>query len=473
MYSATSSKWAKKSIFLSTVLILNLGASSITFNDASVITQRTMPANSQIILSYNSAVKEATKSIVYISTTQDISEEMQQMHPFFEQFFGRGRGPQQFEPRQGLGSGVIISKDGYIVTNYHVIENADVITVQVNGNATAYKAEVVGKDPKSDLAVIKIDVKKELSPILMGRSNNLEIGDVVFAIGNPFGVGQSVTQGIISAQHKDSVGINEYENFIQTDASINPGNSGGALVDSRGALIGINSAIMTRSGGNNGIGFAIEVDMVRNIAKQLIESGEIQRGYLGVSISNLTKELRKLYKSPKGAMIVEVSPGSPAEKSGLQRGDLITKIDTKKINGSSALKNIIGQYRPGSSITLTYERDKKLTTLKLKLGDLNEETLSAKTENTLLEGLELSDLDSNTRYNYRIPDDVVGVLIMTVDSKSEAYSQGIRQGDIIMQVEKELTPNLLTLKKALRKYKEVYKRVYINRNGRIYVTAIK
>jgi serine protease Do len=282
-----------------------------------------------------------------------------------------------------------------------------------------------------------------------------------------------VTQGIISAQHKDSVGINEYENFIQTDASINPGNSGGALVDSRGALIGINSAIMTRSGGNNGIGFAIEVDMVRNIAKQLIESGEIQRGYLGVSISNLTKELQKLYKSPKGAMIVEVSPGSPAEKSGLQRGDLITKIDTKKIDGASALKNIIGQYRPGSSITLTYERDKKLTTLKLKLGDLNEETLSAKTENTLLEGLELSDLDSNTRYNYRIPDDVEGVLIMAVDSKSEAYSQGIRQGDIIMQVEKELTPNLLTLKKALRKHKEVYKRVYINRNGRIYVTAIK
>jgi serine protease Do len=473
MYSATSSKWAKKSIFLSTVLILNLGASSITFNDASVITQRTMPANSQIILSYNNAVKEATKSIVYISTTQDISEEMQQMHPFFEQFFGRGRGPQQFEPRQGLGSGVIISKDGYIVTNYHVIENADVITVQVNGNATAYKAEVVGKDPKSDLAVIKIDVKKELSPILMGRSNNLEIGDVVFAIGNPFGVGQSVTQGIISAQHKDSVGINEYENFIQTDASINPGNSGGALVDSRGALIGINSAIMTRSGGNNGIGFAIEVNMVRNIAKQLIESGEIQRGYLGVSISNLTKELRKLYKSPKGAMIVEVSPGSPAEKSGLQRGDLITKIDAKKIDGASALKNIIGQYRPGSTITLTYEREKELTTLTVKLDDLNQEPEISGTENALLEGLELSDLSNKTRYNYRIADDVQGVLVLAVDSDSEAYSQGIRQGDVIMQIEKELTPDLSTLKKVLKKYRGAYKRVYGNRNGRIYVTAIK
>ena len=473
MYSKVSAFTASKTLLLTTILILNLDASSITFNDAAVIAQRTMPSNSQILLSYNSAVKEATKSIVYISTTQEISQEMQQMHPFFEQFFGRGGTPQHFEPRQGLGSGVIISKDGYIVTNYHVIENADVITVQVNGNGTTYKANVIGKDPKSDLAVIKIDVQKELSPILMGRSNKLEIGDVVFAIGNPFGVGQSVTQGIISAQHKDSVGINEYENFIQTDASINPGNSGGALVDSRGALIGINSAIMTRSGGNNGIGFAIEVDMVRNIAKQLIESGEIQRGYLGVSISNLTKELHKLYKSPKGAMIIEVSPDSPAEQAGLQRGDLITKIDTKKIDGASALKNIVGQYRPGSSITLTYERDRKITSLTLKLGDLNEESIAAKTENTLLEGLELSDLNSNMRYNYRIADDVEGVLIVSVESEGEAYDQGIRQGDIIMQVEKELTPDLSALKKALKKYRGDYKRVYINRNGRVYVTAIR
>ncbi len=473
MYSKVSAFTANKTLLLTTILILNLDASSITFNDAAVITQRTMPSNSQILLSYNSAVKEATKSIVYISTTQEISQEMQQMHPFFEQFFGRGRTPQHFEPRQGLGSGVIISKDGYIVTNYHVIENADVITVQVNGNGTTYKANVVGKDPKSDLAVIKIDVQKELSPILMGRSNKLEIGDVVFAIGNPFGVGQSVTQGIISAQHKDSVGINEYENFIQTDASINPGNSGGALVDSRGALIGINSAIMTRSGGNNGIGFAIEVDMVRNIAKQLIESGEIQRGYLGVSISNLTKELHKLYKSAQGAMVIQVSPGSPAEKSGLQRGDLITKIDKKEVDSASALKNIIGQYRPGSTITLTFERDRKITSLTLKLGDLNEESLAAKTENTLLEGLELSDLNSNMRYNYRIADDVEGVLIVSVESEGEAYDQGIRQGDIIMQIEKELTPDLSALKKALKKYRGDYKRVYINRNGRVYVTAIR
>ncbi|MEN8147124.1 MAG: Do family serine endopeptidase [Campylobacterota bacterium] len=462
-----------KTVFLSAIVTLNLSASSITFNDAAEISQRTMPANKQTILSYNSAIKTATRSIVYISTTQQVSTKMQQMHPFLKEFFGRGRTPQHSEPRQGLGSGVIITDDGYIVTNYHVIANADAITVQVNGNSTAYKADVVGKDPKSDLAVIKIDVQKKLSPILMGRSNNLEIGDVVFAIGNPFGVGQSVTQGIISAQNKDSVGINEYENFIQTDASINPGNSGGALVDSRGALIGINSAIMTRSGGNNGIGFAIEVDMVRNIAKQLIESGEIHRGYLGVSIGNLTKELRRLYKSPKGAMIIQINPDSPAERSGLQRGDLITKIDTKEIDSASALKNIIGRYRPGSIVTLTYERDRKLSSLKLKLGDLNQEALAVQTDSALLEGVQLSDLDSKGRYNYRIADDVEGVLITEVDVKSEAYSQNIRQGDVIMQIEKELVPDIATLKKALAKHKGQYKRIYLNRDGRIYVTAIK
>lgn len=473
MYSKFSSLTINKSLLLSTVLLLNLSASSIIFNDAAVVTQRTMPANGQIILSYNNAVKDATKSIVYISTTQEISQEMQQLHPFFEQFFGRGRAPQHFEPRQGLGSGVIISKDGYIVTNYHVIENADVITVQVNGKSTAYKAAVIGKDPKSDLAVIKIDVQKELSPILMGRSNNLEIGDVVFAIGNPFGVGQSVTQGIISAQHKDSVGINEYENFIQTDASINPGNSGGALVDSRGALIGINSAIMTRSGGNNGIGFAIEVDMVRNITKQLIEYGTITRGYLGVSIADLNKELRKLYKNSKGAMVIMVSPDSPAEKAGLQRGDLITKVDKKRIESAAALKNSIGQYKPGSTVAITFERDRKSQIVTLKLDDLDKVAIDTQTDGALLEGLQLSNLDAKTRYNYRIPDDIEGVLITEVDVESEAYYQNIRRGDIIMQVEKSLTPDLSTLKKVLKKYKNDYKRVYINRGGRIYVTAIK
>jgi len=462
----------KRTILLSTILAFNLHAAAITFNDAPDVTLRTMPASSQVILSYNEAIREATKSIVYISTKQSVQRQMQQMHPFFEQFFGPGRVP-RFEPRQGLGSGVVVSKDGYIVTNNHVIDDADEITVQVGSDSTEYKANVIGKDPKSDIAVIKIEAKKELPAILMGRSDKLEIGDVVFAIGNPFGVGQSVTQGIISAQHKDSVGINEYENFIQTDAPINPGNSGGALVDSRGALVGINSAIMTRSGGNNGIGFAIEVDMVRDIAKQLIETGSIERGFLGVSIGNLTKEVQKLYKSQKGAIILQITPGSPAEKAGLQRGDLITKVDDKEIDNASALKNTIGKYKPETTVTLTYERDKKSKTVKVKLGDLNKESQLAQTDDQLLEGLKLSNLDAKARYENRIDDDIVGVLVTEVESGSEAFDQGIRSGDVIMQVEKYLTPDLASLNEVLKKYKNSYKRVYINRGGRIFITAIK
>ncbi len=462
----------KKSILLSTVLTLALSASSITFNNAPEVTIRTMPAGKQAILSYNDAIKEATASIVFISTKEN-ARQMPQIHPFFEQFFGPGRIPRESQPRQGLGSGVIISSDGYIVTNNHVIDNADEISVSISNDSTEYAAKVIGKDPKSDLAVIKIETKKELPAILMGHSDKLEIGDVVFAIGNPFGVGQSVTQGIISAQHKDSVGINEYENFIQTDAPINPGNSGGALVDSRGALIGINSAIMTRSGGNNGIGFAIEVDMVRSITKQLIESGSIARGYLGVSIGNLNKELRKLYKSSEGAMIIQVSPDSPAEKAGLQRGDLITKIDQKSVESAAALKNSIGQYKPGTTITVVFERDGEIKTLKIKLGDLSTDQLYAQADTSLLEGLQLSNLDAQTRYNYRIADDIEGVLITEVDVSSEAYDQNLRPGDVIVQIEKHLTPDIVTLSKILKKYKEKYKRLYINRGGRIFVTVIK
>jgi len=463
----------KKSIVLSTVLALSLSAASITFNDAPNVTVRTMPANSQAILSYNDAVKNASKSIVYISTKENISRQTPRMHPFFEQFFGPGRVPHDAEPRQGLGSGVIISKDGYIVTNNHVIDNADEISVQIGSETTEYKAKVIGKDPKSDIAVIKIEAIKSLPAILMGHSDNLAIGDVVFAIGNPFGVGQSVTQGIISAQHKDSVGINEYENFIQTDASINPGNSGGALVDSRGALIGINSAIVTRSGGNNGIGFAIEVDMVRDIAKQLIDTGTIERGYLGVSIGNLNKGLYKLYNSASGAIILQISPDSPAQKAGLQRGDLITQVDDYVIDDASALKNTIGKYKPGSTVTLTYERDKKSSTMKVKLGDLSKGAYLSQTSSGMLKGLDLSNLDAKTRYDFRITDDIEGVLVTSVDSKSEAYEQGIRRGDVIMQVEKYLTPDLSTLQKVLNDYKGEYKRLYVNRGGRVFVTAIK
>jgi serine protease Do len=465
---------AKTPLLLSAALLfsLTLYGSSITFNEAPTVAKRTAPMkNGDTILSYNSAVSDAISSIVHIATKQSRSQEMmQQMHPFFEQFFGPQFRPKRAPKRQSLGSGVIVGKNGYIITNSHVVDGADEIIVTIPDSEKEYDAKLIGTDPKSDIAVIKIEAD-DLKPILVGSSSDLRIGDVVFAIGNPFGVGQTVTQGIISAQHKQSVGINEYENFIQTDASINPGNSGGALIDSRGALIGINSAIVTRSGGNVGIGFAIEVDMAKTIARKLIEHGSVERGYLGVTIGDLTKELRNLYKNSEGAMLIEVHEDSPAAKAGLQRGDLVLKVEDKAIKNATELKNSIGFYTPGTQVKITFERDKKIKTVTVKLGNLEESALAA--GSSMLDGLELMPLTDNTRYHYRIPRDVDGVVVTDVKPDSEAEAQGIREGDVIVQIEKMKITDMKTLGDALKKYKGVYKRVYISRGGRVFVVALK
>ncbi len=461
----------KKSILLSTVLALALSAASIDFKEAPNSIHRVMPNQHGSIFSYHDAIKNTTNSIVHIATTQKpVKQMMNQMHPFMEQFFGPQFTPKKAPKRHGLGSGVIVSKDGYIITNNHVIDEADEIIVTLPNNTKEYEAKVIGKDPKSDIAVIKIDAE-DLSPVIMGSSSNLKVGDVVFAIGNPFGVGQSVTQGIISAQHKNGVGINEYENFIQTDASINPGNSGGALVDSRGSLIGINSAIMTRSGGNNGIGFAIEVNMVKNIAKKLLEHGSIERGYLGVGIGNMTKELRKLYKHQEGALLNEVYPDTPAEKVGLKRGDLIVKIDGKDVDSSASLKNRIGLHSPDTKIKVTYERDKKMHTATVTLDKLADGKLGGAA--AIIEGLSLSKLDEQTRRQYRISQNVEGVLITDVDDKSEAASQNIRPGDVIIQIEQWAIDEVDDVKEIFAKSKDNYKRIYLTRNGRVFIVALK
>ncbi len=460
----------KTALLVTTILSFSLMGASITFNEAPEVKTRIMPNEKGAILSYNDAIKNTTHSIVHIATTQDSVDKMvDQVNPLFEQFFGQQFRLQRPPKRHALGSGVIISTDGYILTNNHVVEDASSIVVTLPESDKEYDAEVIGLDPKSDLAIIKIDAK-DLKPIMMGTSSNLKVGDVVFAIGNPFGVGQSVTQGIISAQHKNSVGINEYENFIQTDASINPGNSGGALVDSRGALIGINSAIITRSGGNNGIGFAIEVDMAKDIAKRLIETGSVERGYLGVSIGNLTKELKELYDHEEGAMLLDVTEGTPAEKAGLMRGDLIIEVDGKKVKSASDLKNAIGMYQPNSKATITYERNKKVRTAQITLGNAD---LGGEGNGNLLGGLTLEPLNDTNRYKYKIPSGVEGVLISKIKPGSKAASQNLQSGDIIVQIEDMPITDMNGLRKALGSFKDVYKRVYINRDGRIFVTVLK
>ena len=459
-----------KTLFILIISIITLSAEQINFKNAEQINKREAPKTANKVFSYSPVLKNTVHSIVHIATTQKVKRNLQ-MQQFLEEFFGR-KFPQDNQSRKamGLGSGVVLSEDGYIVTNNHVIDQADEIIVTLTDSKKEYKAEIIGSDPKTDLAVIKIDIKNKLSPILMGDSSNLEVGDIVFAIGNPFGVGQSVTQGIISAQHKSGIGINEYENFIQTDASINPGNSGGALIDSRGALIGINSAILSRSGGNNGIGFAIEINMVKNVVQKLINKGKISRGYMGVQISDLHGNLDKLYKNSQGALLIDVNDNTPAQTAGLKRGDLILKINDYLIKNASDLKNYIGMLEPEVDIKIEYERNKKIYTTKLKLE--NQET-SDDDKEELLSGLSLVPLNDNTRYQYRIPHMIEGVLVKDVLENSDADNQGIQKGDIIVQVENYKIDTIDTLKKVAKKYKGQYKRLYINRNGQIYMVAYK
>jgi len=458
-----------KSLSLVFVCLTFLNAQSIQLHHAKNNLKRISPTSSQAIYSYHDVLKEVTPSIVHIATTHT-SQQNPQMQDFMQEFFGhRYRSP---SPRKstGLGSGVILSDDGYIVTNNHVIEKADEISVTLPEVSKTYKAKIIGSDPKSDIALIKIDVEEKLKPILLGDSSQLHVGDLVFAIGNPFGVGQSVTQGIISAQNKSGIGINEYENFIQTDASINPGNSGGALVDSRGVLIGINTAILSRSGGNNGIGFAIEVNMLKSVVQSLVEDGKVSRGFLGVQIDDLSENLYKLYTLKKGALIIDVTQDSAAEKAGLMRGDLITKVNEKVIKSASALKNTIGMLRPNSRVKISYERSKKSYTTWVNLRSQESIAIS---EKSMFAGLRLVNIDEKLRFKYRLPRDTQGVIVEGIDDNSQALSQGIRLGDVIVQVEEYKIRTLSDLKKALKMYKQKYKRVYIKRNGRIYLIALK
>ena len=458
----------KKAILISTMTAVALIAGNINIENMPNNPERIYPSNEKIILSYNNSIKEIKKSVVNISTTKmvDQSNQLNQMlnNPLFQDFFGQAfpKTSPQKRKTHSLGSGVIISQDGYIVTNNHVVEGADEIIVTLIGQDKEYTAKVIGLDPKTDLAVIKIEASK-LEAAKFGNSEKLKEGDLVFAIGNPFGVGGSVTQGIISALNKSSIGLNQYENFIQTDASINPGNSGGALVDSRGALIGINSAILSRSGGNNGIGFAIPSKMVANIAVSLIEDGRIDRGYIGVSISDLTSELKEVYKSKGGAFILNVEKNSPASRAGLKLGDLIVEIDGKAIKNANDLKTIVGNKTPGKTIKIKYERNSKIKSTNIVLANMDQ-SLNPATKMAYIQGLNLEELTDKVRARYQIPSHIKGVFVSGVKTGSHAHKLGFMPGDIIVQVDQMSIENFDDVEKALVEGKKK-KIVFVNRNG--------
>lgn len=453
-----------------------LGA--FTFEEAPNIVKRNDASLSQnTIYSYNAAINEAKKSVVNISTQKKVANTMMNSpffnDPFFRQFFGDlyNNMPQDRVERS-LGSGVIISKDGYIVTNNHVIDGADKILVSLpNNSKKEFEATIIGKDPRSDLAVIKIK-GNNLPTAKLGNSDNLMVGDIVFAIGNPFGVGESVTQGIISALNKTEMGINDYENFIQTDASINPGNSGGALVDSRGAVIGINTAILSRTGGNHGIGFAIPSDMVKKITKTLIEKGAVERGYLGIAIQDVSENLANLYNGKNGAVIVSIEEGGAAQKAGLKIWDLITAVNNKPISGASDLKNTIGSLSPNETATIAYMRDKKEYSVKIKLGKAKDEAFvaaktseSAPNEKTSNYGLSVENITTQMRQAYGFPSNFNGVIVSSVVAKSKAEKAGFEEGDIISQIEDVVINNTKDFENAMKKYKNTTKRVLVYQRG--------
>ena len=412
-----------------------------------------LPRAQNPMYSLSPIVKRVMPSVVKVVTRERAKEmQVEGMFPFddpdLRQFFGPffggrdGRGGQRRIVRQppqiGLGSGVIVSADGYILTNSHVVDDADSLKVTLS-DGRVLTAKVIGKDQKSDVAVIKVDVH-DLPAITFADSDDVQVGDRVLAIGNPFGVGETVTSGIVSGTGRSGATGLDYEDFIQTDAAINPGNSGGALVDMEGRLIGLNTAILSRSGGFQGIGFAIPANLARHVIDSLVGSGKVVRGFLGVTIQDLSPDLADQFnlKSNNGAVVADVTPDSPASKSGLKSGDVILEYEGKQLKDSRQLKFAVAATEPGKKVNIGYLRDGKNETATVTIGELpgEKQAVSAASggEEGVLDGVEVADLDAPARNEFEVPSRVHGALVTNVDPSSAAAEAGLAPGDVIQEI---------------------------------------
>ncbi|MCG3111572.1 MAG: DegQ family serine endoprotease [Candidatus Manganitrophus sp. SB1] len=405
--------------------------------------------------------KRVTPAVVNISTTRVVKgreDDDPFNDPFFRRFFGDRPFDRQGPPRQrrsqGLGSGVIVDPSGIIITNNHVVENADEVEVLL-GDKREFKGKVIGSDPKSDLAIVKIDAE-DLPTVPWGDSKQLQVGEYVLAIGNPFGLNQTVTMGIVSAVGRANVGIADYEDFIQTDAAINPGNSGGALVNRRGELVGINTAIFSRTGGYMGIGFAVPSEMAKSIKESLVRTGKVTRGWLGVSIQEVTPQLAKEFglKESKGALVSDVLPDSPAEAAGIQRGDILLAIDGKEVESTAQLRKWVAGTAVGKKIRLTLFRDKKEKEIELSPGEQPQEVAQAggegaEAETSALKGAQVRNLTPEAAREMNLPKGLEGVVISRVEAGSLAEEAGLRAGDVILEVNRTAVRNTREYEKAL------------------------
>lgn len=427
--------------------------------------------------SFKEVANKLRPSVVSISSTKVFRQERGnvQVPPGFEEFFeryfrGQG-GPNQEQRQSGVGTGVIVSKDGYILTNNHVAGDMDELTVTLSNNKE-YKAKLVGADPKSDLAVIKIDATG-LTPAVLGNSDKLEVGDWVIAMGNAFGLSGTLTAGIVSAKGRANVGIVDYEDFIQTDAAINPGNSGGPLANINAEVVGINTAIFSRSGGSMGIGFAIPSNMAKTVLDSIIRQGRVVRGFLGVQIQNLNEGLASSFKygSNEGALVSEVSPGGPADKAGFEPGDIITEVNGTKIQDSNHLRNQVAAIAPGSTAKVKIFRDGKTLNKDVRIEELKDERENRRADaaqsgdETAKLGVELGALTNQLRQELGLNSRAQGVVIMNVVGGSRADRAGLVRGDVVTSINNERVANANDVQRLAKRFAKQGLRLRVLRGG--------
>jgi serine protease Do len=420
------------------------------------ITVGTTPVNRDAKLgtSFAPIVKKAAPSVVNIYSTRIVRQRNPLLDdPIFRQFFG-GQLPngdrERARKEQSLGSGVIISPDGYILTANHVVEGADEVKVAIDDGKKEYTAKVIGTDPPTDVAILKINAT-DLSAITLADSDQLEVGDIVLAIGNPFGVGQTVTMGIVSALGRNGLpGFNLYQDFIQTDAAINPGNSGGALVDAEGRLVGINTGIESSTRGNQGIGFAVPINIARHVMERLISGGKVTRGYLGIKLQDINSGLAEQFNLPdqNGALVDDVLPDTPAAKAGIKSGDVLIAFNGKSVTDSESLMLAVSECAPGASATVELLRNGHAQTVAVMLGELpadamqnqNDQNNSNSDNNSTrdtLNGVTVEDLNSQLREELKIPDSIQGAIVTDVDQDSNSAEAGLQRGDVIVEINRQ------------------------------------
>ncbi len=427
-------------------------------------------------------VQKVVPAVVNIASSKIIRTPQDQLSPFFSdpffrQFFGNVPRLPQRQLERSLGSGVIVSSGGYVLTNNHVVSGATDIEVSLSDKRN-FKASIVGTDPMTDVAVIKLNAT-DLPVLVLGNSDQLNVGNFVLAVGNPFGLSGTVTMGIVSAKGRGNLGIEGYENFIQTDAAVNPGNSGGALVDVRGELIGINTAIVAgSSGGNQGIGFAVPINMARQVMDQVIKRGKVVRGYLGAWIQPVTPKIAKSFGLPKveGVLLSDIAPNGPAAKAGLKREDIVLQMNDQPVNDPSEFQLRIAMTPPGSTVRLKVFHGGSERTVTVSLGELPEKGEQAENEegtsNSSLQGLSVEDLTPDIARQLHLPRNTRGVVVTDVDSGSAAAEAGLRQGDIIQEINRRPVNSVGDFNRIVSTLDNQDILILINRGGNTLYTVL-